>query len=218
MKITTPLTYRLFVILYFTFTMISAQEINLENKTIPPSIYQEAITALRHFPELKDTEITFRFKDNIQKTTMQAQPTWASFVKRRQHRSYIVLISRNIQIEEEHFSITDIPSDVVTGWLGHELGHVMDYRERSSLGMLIFGIKYLFSTAHIKEVERTADMFAISHGMGDYILKTKNFILDHVNISEKYKRRIRSFYMSPEEVMELVQRGELEDTATAFAR
>ncbi|MAN58689.1 MAG: hypothetical protein CMC08_02505 [Flavobacteriaceae bacterium] len=198
--------------------MISAQEINLENKTIPPSIYQEAITALRHFPELKDTEITFRFKDNIQKTTMQAQPTWASFVKRRQHRSYIVLISRNIQIEEEHFSITDIPSDVVTGWLGHELGHVMDYRERSSLGMLIFGIKYLFSTAHIKEVERTADMFAISHGMGDYILKTKNFILDHVNISEKYKRRIRSFYMSPEEVMELVQRGELEDTATAFAR
>lgn len=179
--------------------------LNLENKIIPESIYDEAIVALNHYPELWDTEITFRFKDTIKKSTMQAQPKWVSFFTSRKSRSYIILISRKIQIDKEELNFSEVPSDVVIGWLGHELGHVMDYRGRSSLGMLKFGIKYLYSGAHIKEVERTADVFAITHGMGSYILKTKNFILDHANISEKYKARLRSLYMSPEEVMHLLQ-------------
>ena len=194
--------------------MISIEEINLENKVIPEVIRTEAITALCHFPELKDCEVIFKFKDKIKKSTMQAQPTWASFLKRRKHRGYIILISRKIQIEHEEFTITDIPSDVITGWLGHELGHVMDYRDRSGLGMLFFGIKYLFSKSHIKEVERAADHYAIAHGMGDYILQTKNFILDHAHISEKYKQRIRNLYMSPEEVMELLNEGKLEEAVS----
>ncbi|MAT89098.1 MAG: hypothetical protein CMC35_00280 [Flavobacteriaceae bacterium] len=195
--------------------MISAEEINLSNKYIPEIIRKEAITALRYFPELKDTEIRFQFKKDIKKSTMQAQPTWASFFKGKKGRGYIILISKKIKIDQEAFTIEDIPSDVITGWLGHELGHVMDYRNRSSLGMVFFGIKYLFSKAHIKEVERAADTFAIMHGMGEYIIKTKNFILDHAQISETYKKRIRSFYMSPEEVMELINDGAFKKTATS---
>ncbi|PVW13582.1 hypothetical protein [Marixanthomonas spongiae] len=185
------------------------------HKIIPESIKEEALTALSYFPELKDTPITFKFKDRIKKSTMQAQPTWGSFFKRKENREYVILISRKIQIENEEFTINDIPSDVITGWLGHELGHVMDYRNRNNFGMLIFGIKYLFSKMHIKEVERAADTIAIAHGMGDYILKTKHYILDQANISEKYKKRIRSFYMSPEEVMELINKGKLKEAATA---
>lgn len=178
--------------------------LNLENKQIPKEIYKEAIIALEHYPELWDTDITFLFKDNIKKSTMQAQPKWASFFKSRGNRAYIILISRKIQIDQDELNFSEIPSDVVTGWLGHELGHVMDYLNRSALGMLKFGIKYLYSGAHIKEVERTADVFAITHGMGGYILKTKNFILDHADISEKYKAKLRNLYMSPEEVMHLL--------------
>ncbi len=51
--------------------------------------------------------------------------------------------------------------------------------------------------------------------MGDYILKTKNFILEHASISEKYKRRIRRLYMSPEEVMELLNKGKLEEAVSS---
>ena len=40
--------------------------------------------------------------------------------------------------------------------------------------------------------------------MHEYILATKNFILNHASISPKYKKRIMKFYMSPEEIMELV--------------
>jgi hypothetical protein len=189
--------------------MIPTDSIPLDNKTIPESIKAEALTALSYYPELKDAEIIFRFKDHIKKSTMQAQPTWSSFFKGKKNRGYIILISRKIQIEQEEFSINDIPSDVLIGWLGHELGHVMDYRDRSTLGMLIFGIKYLYSGSHIQEVERAADTYAIAHGMGDYILETKNFILDHAHISEKYKERLRRLYMSPEEVMHLINEGKI---------
>lgn len=178
--------------------------LNLDNKVIPEEIYDEAILALEHYPELWDADITFKFKDDIKKSTMQAQPRWKSFFRSRKKRSYIILISRKIQIDQDELAFAEVPSDVVTGWLGHELGHVMDYRERSGFGMLIFGMKYLYSGAHIKEVERTADVYAITHGMGTYILKTKNFILEHANISESYKQKLRNLYMSPEEVMHLI--------------
>ncbi len=198
-------------ILYFTLSMATAQNIDLDNKIIPKNIEQEALEALSFYPELAETAIEFKFKDNIKKSTMQAQPRFASFFKRKENREYVILISRNIQIEGERFTMDDIPSDVKIGWIGHELGHVVDYSHRTNMGMLIFGLKYLFSSAHIKEVERAADTFAIAHGMGDYILKTKNFILDNADLSEKYKERIRRLYISPEEVMELINENKVHE-------
>lgn len=198
-------------ILYFTCSMVTAQNINLDNKIIPESIKKEVIEAISFYPELYDTAIEFKFKDNIKKSTMQAQPRFASFFRAKENREYVILISRKIQIEGEEFTMLDIPSDVKVGWIGHELGHVMDYRERTNVGMILFGMKYLFSPLHIKEVERAADTFAIAHGMGDYILKTKNFILENAHLSEKYKERIRNLYISPEEVMELINKGKVEE-------
>ncbi len=200
-----PLTRYLTAILYFSVCMIATAQIDQTNKIIPEVIKSEVLTALSYYPELKDTEIEFKFKDNIKKSTMQAQPTFGSIFRSKENRKYIILISRKIQIEDESFTIDNIPSDVMVGWLGHELGHVMDYSNRTGMGMILFGIKYLFSGAHIKEVERAADTFAINNGMGEYILKTKNFILDNASFSDKYKAKLRKLYMSPEEVMHLIE-------------
>lgn len=203
------LTYLIQPILYFSLSMIPFQNINLENKIIPESIEKEVLEALAFFPELYDTPIEFKFKDKIRKSTMQAQPKFSSFFKSKENREYIILISRSIQIDHKDFTIDDIPSDVIVGWIGHELGHLMDYRERTNFGMLIFGAKYLFSFKAIKKIERDADTYAISHGMGDYILKTKDFILENADISEKYKARIRRLYISPEEVMEIINENNI---------
>jgi len=192
-------------ILYFSTCMIATSQIDQTHKIIPESIEKEVLAALSYYPELKDTPIEFKFKDNIRKSTMQAQPTFGSIFRAKEKRQYIILMSRKIQIEDEHFTMKDIPSEVLIGWLGHELGHVMDYRDRTGVGMIIFGIKYLFSGAHIKEVERAADTYAINHGMGEYILKTKNFILDNASFSDRYKAKLRKLYMSPEEVMHLIE-------------
>lgn len=183
------------------------------NLIAPVKIQKEAEEALSFYPELYETEIEFKFNDMVRKNFMQAQPKWKSMFTSRKNRAYIILISRKFKVEDNYFTIDEIPDDVLTGWLGHELGHVMDYRSRSTLGMIVFGLKYLYSKAHIKEVERAADDYAVQHGMGNYILKTKNFILEHTSLSEAYKKHMRQFYLSPEEITELINRyGETGET------
>ena len=176
----------------------------------PDSISTEADVALSHYPELKNTPISFKFKKNINKSTMRAQPIFWSLFRSRKHRKYIVLMSEKIKISGKVFLTKDIPEDIMIGWLGHELGHIMDYKNRSSLNLIWFGLKYTFSGSYIKEAERAADTYAVSHGMEKYILKTKGFILDNAEIEEKYKARIRKYYLSPEEIMTLVEERETE--------
>ncbi len=171
---------------------------------IPKSISNEAQVAFMHFPELENIPIEIRFKKNIKKSTMLAQPKFGSFFRKKSYRSYVILISETFKISNKQFSTRDIPSDILIGWIGHELGHIMDYQNRSKINLIWFGLKYLLSENHIVEAERAADRFAVNHGMADYILKTKNFILNHADISETYKNRIKKYYLSPEEIMEIV--------------
>lgn len=181
----------------------------LTNKIIPLAILEEVKVALSFYPKLADTPIEFKFKKNIKKSFMQAQPRFSGIFKKRGNRSYIILISETLKIEDEAFTISQIPKEVMIGWIGHELGHIMDYRERKGFNLLVFGVRYIFSNRFIKEAERAADTYAINHGMKDFILATKDFILNHASISEVYKNRIKRLYLSPEEIMILVE--ELED-------
>lgn len=175
---------------------------------IPEAIRTNVETALSYYPQLEDTTIEFRFKKNIKKSTMQARPTFGSFFRSCKNRSYVILISETFKISDKEFMTRHIPDDIFIGWIGHELGHIMDYQNRNKLDLIWFGIKYLFSQNHIIEAERAADSYAVSHGMADYILKTKDFILNNAEIAESYKDRIIRYYLSPEEIMELVEQLE----------
>ena len=182
--------------------------IHQENKIIPAQIEKEAKKALSYYPELKDIEIEFRYKDEIKKSFMQAQPKFSNLFKGKNSRSYYVFMSRKLSLEGDEFSMDEVPPDVIIGWLGHELGHIMDYREKSAVGLMIFGMRYVTSSRYIKEAERAADTYAVNHGMGEYILKTKNFILNNSDLSEAYKKRIARLYLSPEEIVVLVNKLE----------
>lgn len=175
------------------------------NKIIPPSIEDEVRIALSHYPELLDTPIEFRFKKNIKKSFMQAQPKFSGLFRKRKNRSYYVMISDSFNLEDQEFRLNEIPSDVLIGWIGHELGHIMDYRGRKGFNMIVFGVRYVLSSRYIREAERAADTYAVNHGMGEYILATKDFILSHTHLSEVYKARIKRLYLSPEEIVELVE-------------
>lgn len=202
------------IILTMIFTVCNAQQQNnmhqkdsLEhrNKIVPEKIWRETYVALSYYPELKETPIEFKFKKNIKKSFMQAQPRFSGFFKNRKKRSYVIYINEKFKIEDETFSVTDVPSDVLIGWLGHELGHVMDYRDRSALDMLWFGVKYVTSKNYIREAERMADTYAVNHGLGENIIATKDFILNHSKLSESYKSRIQDLYLSQEEIMVLIE-------------
>ena len=195
------------------FTWCNAQQksnmhqkdsLEYSNKIVPDNIWRETYVALSHYPELKDTPIEFKFKKNIKKSFMQAQPKLSGFFKNRKNRSYVIYINEKFKIEDETFSVKDVPSEVLIGWLGHELGHVMDYRDRSAIDMLWFGIRYVTSNNYIREAERAADTYAVNHGLGQNIIATKDFILNHSKLSESYKSRIQDLYLSQEEIMVLI--------------
>ncbi len=174
-------------------------------KIYPESLAFEIEKALEYYPQLAAVKIIFKFKKKIKKSIMLAQPTYGSFFRARKNRSYIILMSQKFRIGDKYFETKNIPSEVLIGWIGHELGHIMDYEQMSKTELILFGIKYLFSVKSIQSAERAADTFAVSQGMGDYILRTKDFILNHAELSDAYKERIRKLYISPREVMELIE-------------
>lgn len=179
-----------------------------DNKIIPEVILKEAKAALSYFPDLKDVSIEFKMKEDIKKSFMQAQPVFSNLFKGKNDRSYYVFVSSTLKIEDEYIPVEELPEDVLVGWLGHELGHIMDYREKSAMGLIIFGFRYITSKNYIKEAERVADTYAVNMGMGDYILATKDFILNHSHLSNTYKERIARLYLSPEEIVVLVNKLE----------
>lgn len=190
----------LLILFIFSFPMVASAQ-----HTIPPEITNEAKIALSHYPELTDVAIEFKFKKNIKKSTMQAQPSFWSVFKSKKNRSYKILISERIKIADSVYFTKDIPSEIMIGWLGHELGHVMDYQQRSGFNLIGFGFKYITSKNYIREAERRADSYAVNHGMETYILATKEFILKKAGLTQKYVDRINNYYLSPEEIMLLVE-------------
>lgn len=170
----------------------------------PLSITEEVNKALSYFPELQNVQIEVKFKKQIKKSTMQAQPDFGSFLERKKHRKYYILISETFKISNKEFRTIDLPTNVLIGWLGHELGHVIDYLTMNNLSLIWFGMRYLLLENHMIEAERNADTYAVNRGMGDYILETKNFILNHADIDDSYKLRMKKYYLSPEEIMDIV--------------
>lgn len=174
------------------------------NKKIPLNITDKVEEALSFYPELKDKPITFQFKKNIKKSTMLAQPNFLSLLTGKKNRKYIIYISEQFKIADKKIKTTTIPAPVFIGWIGHELGHIIDYETMSNWELIVFGIKYILFENHLIEAERRADFYAVQRGMQQYILATKNYILKHADISESYKNRIKKYYVSPEEIMHLI--------------
>ena len=139
---------------------------------------------------------------------MLAQPEFYGLFHPCIKRSYVVLISETFKITGKKFKTVDVPKTVLIGWIGHELGHIMDYQQKNNLGLIFFGIRYVLLKAHVRKAERTADLEAVRHGMATYIIKTKEFILHNAEIPEAYKNRIKSYYLSPEEIREIVEKND----------
>jgi hypothetical protein len=181
------------------------------NKIIPAEIYDVTIKALSFYPSLNKASIKFEFNENIRKHVMQAMPQFSSMFSTRRKRSYVIRISRFFNLKGVHIPIHELPEDVLVGWIGHELGHIMDYQKRSNWSLVLFGIGYYTSRSFIMAAERVADSYAIDHGLGEYILATKDFILHQAGMPDRYIKKIRRHYLPPEEVMMLMDKIPLKD-------
>lgn len=172
-------------------------------KNIAPNVQDCFLKALEGYPELHSHKIIVDGKD-LKNTTMQAQPVinWSFFNKEK--REYHIDVSETTRVNNKT-KVADISDEILTGWFAHELGHVADYRERSALNMIWFGLRYQFSRKKKSRVEREADVIAIEHGFAEEIIATKKFLMSESNMSEKYKKRLLKYYMSPEDVRAILE-------------
>jgi hypothetical protein len=178
------------------------------NKQIPSSIEKNVLKALSFYPELQNTCINFLFKTKIKTSVMQAQPVFTSLLGKRKNRHYRINISKEFRLINSNMPIEQIPDEVMIGWIGHELGHILDYEGKSNAGMVSFGYRYYFHSSFVRHAEMMADSLAVERGMGDFIVATKRFILDHADLPQSYKDKIRRLYLSPDIIVEQVRKLE----------
>lgn len=178
------------------------------NKQIPAVIEMNVLKALSFYPELKHAPIDFIFKTTIKTSVMQAQPVFRTLLRKRKNRRYRINISTYFKLTHSVMPIQQIPNEVMIGWIGHELGHILDYESKSNTGMISFGCSYYFSPDYVKKAEIVADTYAVNHGLGNYIIATKRFILDHAELPQAYKDKIARLYLSPDVIVEQVRKLE----------
>ena len=175
------------------------------NKRIPAVIEKNVLTALSFYPELKNTSINFIFKTDLKTSVMQAQPVFTTLLRSRKNRSYRIIISSKFRLIKDELPILQIPDEVMIGWIGHELGHILDYEGKTNKQLVSFGYNYYFNSTFVKHAEMVADSLAVERGMGNYIVSTKRFILDHAGLPQAYKDKIARLYLSPDVIVEQVK-------------
>lgn len=166
----------------------SLRKVN-DNRVFPAGDPLETATylALSHYPELTGHRIKIKYKKNVQYPITASWSFWNLF-KFRKHHVYVLLLSKDSFVNR-------LELNRQMGVIGHEMAHFVYYRERSSLGMAWWGIKYITSKKFRYQFEKDADRATVDHGLGWQLL----------NIS---------FYLSSDEVREYMkQRGYMENVS-----
>ncbi len=153
--------------------------------------------ALAKYPILHSYLIELR-QHKIKASTMQARPVFnlKSFLFGFSH--YRININKQVRNQNE-LLVRDLPVKVLRGWFAHELGHIVDYLDRSPLAMLLYGLRYFLFSSFRRNAEWEADRIAIKYGFRKDILATKRFILEHELLDQRYKEKIKKYYMSIDE-------------------
>jgi len=136
------------------------------NKEIPEEFKTPILTALSHFPELKDVHIIFKVKKAY--TPLITKPCLASIFKRKDHRTYIITISNETVDTISRLLFKNLDFDEQVGVMGHELSHVADFNNKNFLQTIANGIGHL-SKEHVDKMEFNTDRICVMHGLGKYL-------------------------------------------------
>ena len=175
-----------------------------KNKSIPKEHSLSFYTAISHYPELKETYISFK-RARI-KTTLNARPTVASLLfRKRNNRRYVIRI--NSKERDSLILLDQVPFNARIGLFGHELAHFADYNERSFGGVLKRMMSY--TTKKGKErYEKEIDQKTIDAGLGWQLYDWSHFVLYRSNGNFRYKEYKSIVYLEPEEIIEIMRSAE----------
>ena len=192
----------MFFVQKYDYNSTFDKRMKVGNKRYPRSIKNEVEKALSYYLDLEDVRIHFRWGVFTQHSFMLAQPKIPSLLRKKEKRAYQIIMRKNFFLKNRQFANGRIPSDVMIGWLGHELGHIVDYTNRNSLNMIWFGAMYYFNTSFLKKAEITADKNAAEHGLIKELIISKVFGRDPKYFPMSYVNKLNGLYPSLEDVKE----------------
>lgn len=170
------------------------------NKKIPTEFEKEILIALSHYPELKTSRIKFCYSHIF--TSMKAVPTLGFLFQKPENRTYrIVMNSKKCHGRNMMQRST---STALIGVIGHELGHIKDYSQRSNSGLFKLLFNYIFKKSRI-ETEKRADNIAVDHNLGKELLEFTTFIYQDTCMNPKYIEYKKKYYSSVSNLDEVVK-------------
>jgi hypothetical protein len=170
-----------------------------KNKKIPPKYEKPILMALSFFPELKDTHIEFRLKDNYP-VPYGTKPSPGSFMKKAARRKYIITLREKAEHPMWLALFKNLPFQAKVGVIGHELCHVIQYNNCSRTELLKTTLNYIKASFQ-RQIERSADQMAIEHGLGMELYAHAAFIRSIPGYVEK-RKEINRNYLKPAEILE----------------
>ncbi len=162
----------------------------------------QTLIAMSYYPELKNVKIRFRQK-NI-KTTMASIPRLDFIFHPKGNRTYHIYVDNSLK-KEKGLLLRDVPFNAQIGVIGHELGHISDYENRTNAGIAILGIGYLLPPFH-RKLEHRVDEITIAHGLGYQIEAFSDFVFNRAAVNDRYKKFKRRYYYDSRQLTQLLER------------
>jgi len=171
------------------------------NKTILPEYELATYIALSYYPELINSRISFK-KAKI-KTTLNARPSVGSLLFRsKKDRNYVIRINKEIKDSVIHFNA--IPFNAKVGLLGHEFGHILDYKDKTIFQVTKRLLAYSSKKSKAK-FEKEIDAITIEKGLGWQLYAWASYVLNESNASIKYKTFKSDTYMTPSQIIDTIE-------------
>ena len=168
------------------------------NKIIPKEYEVAILTALSHYPELKNIRIRFVLR-NRYPVPYGAIPSFKSLLMSPDKRQYSISILEKAKPPEEKILMKNLSFNAQVGVMGHEIAHVVQYHSCGKFQLLKFLTMYLQPDLKQK-IERTADLYTISHGLGKQLLEHAIYIRSIPGYTEG-RKAINKYYLKPEEII-----------------
>jgi hypothetical protein len=137
------------------------------NKAYPEEYEKLVLAALSFFPELKEYRVSFIVRNHG--APLSSRPSYGTMIRHASKRKYLVFISSDTSNKWKEIQLNRVPQIAQIGIIGHEISHILEFRQKTSVGLIVLGMNHA-SASYMNKFEFQADSIGISHGMGEYFL------------------------------------------------
>ncbi len=127
--------------------------------------------------------------------TMNCRPHIASFLFPWGKHNYIISVNSRKNFGRYSIPVESLSNEVLAGWFGHELSHVVQYEKMSLIELIAFPFKYFFNLDFRKNFEIEATHIARGIGFGNELSEVEKFLRSDRRVNKKYQERFKRFYI-----------------------